>query len=101
VARKHVKPRGGDDLDNAIAMQLHERLSRNDLGVLLVCWKPQDVETMALSTHQLAWLVYYRLLSIRIDKAERMWIETTCLGRDLYRHVRSRACKQRSLKRSA
>jgi len=80
-----------DDLDGALLLKLHERLAQNDIRLLEVCWKAQDIDLVSqppLRVHQVAWLMHYGLLRTRIDKIDRIWIETTPLGRDLVVYIR-------------
>ncbi len=86
-----MKPTRTDAVEDALAKELHERLSVRDVRLLQDCWSRQDVDVCItvgkLTVHQLVWLLHYKLLATRVDKADCVWIETTQLGRDLVRHM--------------
>ena len=85
-----------DALDDVLARKMDERLSPRDLELLERCWSRQDIETLPASTgaHTLLWLVHYKLLGTFIDKLDRVWVETTQLGRNLVRHIRRMAVRR-------
>jgi len=96
------KPRVSD-IDVAIALKLHERVSPADLRLIEACWGPRDLDALVeewrinervIEPHQFAWLLHYGLLMTRIDAEERIWIESSQMARDLVRHCK-RAAKAR------
>lgn len=84
VASRH------DDDDETIALArirgLHEKLSIADRELLTTCLqRPVDVEEVGVDAHALLWLVFYKLLAVWADPADRVWVRTTALGRSLLR----------------
>jgi hypothetical protein len=74
------------DLALARAKGLSERLSVGDKSLLARAWSvPLDVETLDADLHQILWLVHYNLLGLWVDNADRVWIRTTAIGRDVTR----------------
>jgi hypothetical protein len=81
-----------DELTSALLLKLDERLTPADMRLLESCWAWCDIESEQppVKLHQAMWLVHFKLLVTRVDKMDRVWVETTRLGRDLVRHVRKK-----------
>lgn len=73
------------DLSLAAVKGLPERMTVGDKALLLRAWSPPvDVETLVdVDLHQVLWLVHYKLLALWVDGADRVWIRTTSLGREI------------------
>lgn len=71
------------------------RLTSSDRDILLAAWDaPVDVESLGkphtyprevYTTSEILWLVFYKLLSVWVDGADRVWVRTTALGQECAR----------------
>ncbi len=76
-----------DALADALARKLDERITAKDAEILTNCWEARDLDRLCYKLHDLVWLLHFKLLITRVDSQERIWIETTSLGRNLIRHL--------------
>lgn len=78
-------PSPKERLNDAINLGVLERLDPLDMRVLEEC-SEADVyvdDIKSLTTHRLAWLLYHRLLAMRLHPNDDVTLETTSLGKEV------------------
>ena len=58
----------------------YETLSKSDVQLLELCREAQNVENLDVEPHDVMWLQYFGLIGMTVDKADRVWIQTTEAG---------------------
>ena len=78
------------ELEGALLVKLHERVSPRDVRLMVACWETRvDLEHLdGLGPHQVLWLAHFKLIETHVDDDDVIWVETTQLGRDLVRYIK-------------
>lgn len=75
-----------DPLDVSLAQlrDLSGRLPPSERALLKRAWRaPLDLADVDMDAETLGWLVYYNLVDLHVDRADRTWLRTTRLGHEV------------------